>query len=85
MGAQMKVGIAIVDWKLPIFERRLKAAGYAYEKNFGPSPGTLLLSVIVPGEVIAGAVDESGQKSAAALHEVCAAANNEAAGAKGRQ
>ena len=26
----MKAGIAVDDWKLPVFRRRLEAAGYSY-------------------------------------------------------
>ena len=40
-----KVGIAIDDWKLPIFERHLTQAGYAFE-NCGPlTDGALFLKV----------------------------------------
>lgn len=42
----MKAGIAIDAWKLPIFERHLLQAGYAF-KNTGAlaDDGTLLLTV----------------------------------------
>lgn len=40
-----KAGIAIDEWKLPIFERHLRQSGYAFE-NAGPLAfGTLLLRV----------------------------------------
>lgn len=41
----MKVGIAIDDWKLPIFERHLLQAGHVYEKRPGVTKDTLLLTV----------------------------------------
>lgn len=41
----IKAGIAVDDWKLPIFERHLTQAGYAYEKREGLVPGTCLLAV----------------------------------------
>ena len=41
----MKAGIAIDDWKLPIFERHLTEAGYFYEKKTGVTKDTLLLTV----------------------------------------
>lgn len=40
-----RVGIAIDDWKLDTFARRLTAAGYPFSKGPGLTPGTLLLSV----------------------------------------
>lgn len=61
----MKAGIAIDDWKLPIFERHLRQAGYPF-KNAGPlTNGTLLLQVETTNPV--------------ALGEVVKAANTEAA------
>lgn len=41
----MKAGIAVDDWKLPVFRRRLTEAGYEY-KDGGELPGgTTLLTV----------------------------------------
>jgi len=41
----LKAGIAIDDWKLPIFERHLSQAGYAFT-NAGPlTTGCLILTV----------------------------------------
>lgn len=41
----MKAAIALDDWKLPVFRRRLKEAGFDYEDK-GPLVGaTTLLSV----------------------------------------
>ncbi len=42
----MIVGIAIDSWKLTIFARRLKAAGFTYTQHDGVD-GTLLLKVEV--------------------------------------
>lgn len=40
-----KAGIVIDEWKLPIFERRLKQAGYSFENSGLLTTGTLLLRV----------------------------------------
>lgn len=61
----MRAAIAINDWKLPIFERRLSEAGFAYEKGDGLMVGTLHLYV------------ETGDLNA--LHAVVRCANEEAA------
>lgn len=41
----MKAGIAVDDWKLPVFRRRLEQAGYAYEDAGAPSGGVTILTV----------------------------------------
>ncbi len=41
----MTAGIAIDDWKLSIFERKLAAAGYAFTTGAGVTDDTLLLKV----------------------------------------
>lgn len=61
----MKAGIAIDAWKLPIFERRLKQAGYSFENAGALTAGCLILTVITDNAV--------------ALGEVVKAANSEAA------
>jgi hypothetical protein len=38
----MKAGIAVDDWKLPVFRRRLTEAGYTYE-DAGPLTGAVTL------------------------------------------
>lgn len=38
-------GIAIDDWKLPIFKKWLDGAGYKFTQHAGLSFGTLLLKV----------------------------------------
>lgn len=40
-----KAGIAVDDWKLPVFRKRLKAAGFAYEDGGALTPGTTILTV----------------------------------------
>lgn len=40
-----RVGIAIDDWKLPIFERWLNQYGYEFINSGNLSPGVLLLKV----------------------------------------
>ena len=37
--------VVIDDWKFPIFEKHLNAAGYAYEKQPGVTKSTLTLHV----------------------------------------
>lgn len=41
----MKAGIVIEDWKLSIFERHPKQAGYSFTNAGGLMPGTILLTV----------------------------------------
>lgn len=66
-----KAGIVIDAWKLQIVERRLKAAGYAFE-NAGPfSTGTMVLRVdttnlVALGEVVKAANTEAAQTGAPA-------------------
>jgi hypothetical protein len=42
----MKIGIVIDSWKLPIFEKHLKAAKHTFVQTAGITKDTLLLSVI---------------------------------------
>lgn len=41
----MKAGIALEDWKLPVFRRRLTEAGYEYVDAGALTPGTTILTV----------------------------------------
>jgi hypothetical protein len=41
-------GIAIDNWKLPIFKRHLEAAGFEYTEKKGLTPTTRLLKVKTP-------------------------------------
>lgn len=65
----LKAGIYIDAWKLPIFERRLKKAGYTWDTNPGLSPNTLSMMVMT--------------NSIKELEAVVRAANTEAAESKG--
>lgn len=44
-GQPLKAGIAIDDWKLPVFERRLTEAGYAFENKGKLTNSSILLRV----------------------------------------
>lgn len=61
-------GVAIDEWKLPIFVRHLTQAGYGYTKHSGVTADTLLLKVECD--------------SVEALEPVLRAANAEAAASK---
>lgn len=63
-----KAGIVIDNWKLPIFERHLTKAGYAYKwtPGFTKDSGVLTVELSRPTE-------------AATLHPIVKAANDEAA------
>lgn len=61
----MKAGIALDDWKLPVFRKRLEEAGYTYEDAGAPSPGVTMLTVQFTDQ--------------AALQQVVVAANAECA------
>jgi hypothetical protein len=41
----MKAGIAVDDWKLPVFRKLLEEAGYEYNDGGQLTPGTTLLTV----------------------------------------
>lgn len=41
----MKAGIAVDDWKLPVFRKRLEDAGFAYEDKGALTGDTTLLQV----------------------------------------
>lgn len=41
----MKAGIALDDWKLPVFRKRLEAAGYEYHDAGGLTANTTVLTV----------------------------------------
>lgn len=65
-GELMKAGIAVDQHKVPIFTRRLKAAGYAFKNKGLLSRGIMLLEVTTD--------------NAEALQEIVRAANEECAG-----
>lgn len=41
----MKAGIALDDWKLPVFRKRLTEAGYEYKDAGGLTANTTVLTV----------------------------------------
>jgi|GEM_PF-1628181 len=47
MPTQIKAGIVIDSYKLPVFERRLRAVGYAFEQHLGIVKSTLFLTVLI--------------------------------------
>lgn len=60
-----KAGIAIDDWKLPIFERHLKQAGYSFKNHGLLTTGTLLLRVDTINLVALGVVVKAANTEAA--------------------
>lgn len=61
----MKAGIVIDRWKLPIFTRRLKEAGFSYEEVGALVPDTLTLIVITDKPQALGQVVLAANKEAA--------------------
>lgn len=64
-----KAGIAIDEWKLPIFERRLQQAGYSFKNAGLLTTGTLILQVETTNlealyVVVKAANDEAAQTGA---------------------
>lgn len=62
----MKAGILIDKWKLPIFSRRLKEAGFAYEEVGSLTNDSLTLTVVTDrtqalGQVVLAANKEAAQ------------------------
>lgn len=41
----MKAGVVVDDWKLPVFRRRLEAAGFEYVDGGAPAPGITALTI----------------------------------------
>ena len=48
----MKAGIAVDDYKLPVFRRRLSEAGYTYE-DAGPVTGDTTLLTVETDDMLA--------------------------------
>lgn len=64
----MKVAAVVLDaWKLPIFEKHLKEAGYTYEQAPGLTKGTLTLRVAYEWVASLQPIIEAAQKECAAL------------------
>jgi len=65
----MKAGIAVDDWKLPVFRKRLTEAGYEYE-DAGPLTGdTTLLTVETSNMLALKALLERCQKECRELKQ----------------
>lgn len=66
--------VCIDDWKLPVFEQHLKAAGYTHDGPFTFSSGVLVLKVHCEWlhklrPVIEAAQTESARRKAELCHE----------------
>jgi hypothetical protein len=48
----VKAGIAVDDWKLPVFRMRLQAAGYAYQ-DAGPFTGDTTFLTVETNDMLA--------------------------------
>lgn len=48
----MKAGIGVDNWKLPVFRKRLKEAGYEYE-DAGPLTGDTTLLTVETSDMLA--------------------------------
>ena len=48
----MKAGIAVDNWKLPVFRKRLKEAGYEYQDG-GPLTGDTTLLTVETSDMLA--------------------------------
>lgn len=69
MTTEKRAAIVIDDWKLPIFERHLSQAGYAFENVGQFFPGALALiieteNLIALSEVVKAAHDEARRTGA---------------------
>ena len=62
-----RAGIVIDDWKLPVFEEHLTAAGFEYEKMDGPTKGCISLFVTTRELTYLGKVVQHCQNKAAEL------------------
>lgn len=61
----MKVGIAIDDWKLPIFGRHLSQSGYVFKNAGELCASTLLLQVETENaEALAGVINAANTEAA---------------------
>jgi hypothetical protein len=67
MTGELRAGIAIDDWKLPIFKQHLDKAGYRYEQAPGLTAGTLTLIVLTSDvkklEAVVRAANQEARKS----------------------
>lgn len=58
----MKAGIAVDNWKLPVFRRQLEAAGYEYQDGDALTHDTTLLTVVTDDVAALGKVIENCQR-----------------------
>ena len=64
----MKTAAVVLDaWKLPVFEKHLKEAGYTYQQGPGITKGTLTLHVAYEWVASLKPVIEAAQKECAAI------------------
>lgn len=68
-GGKKTAGIILDEWKLSIFERHLKQAGYEFRNAGLPADGTLVLRVATTnlaalGVVVKAASDEAARTGA---------------------
>ena len=62
----MKAGIAVDNWKLPVFRKRLEKAGYAYVDGGAITPDATLLTVETDDALALKAILEKCQRECAA-------------------
>lgn len=67
---QIKAGIAIDDWKLPIFTAHLREAGYTFKTRPGVTADTLLLTVETDNGIALQKVVESANRECAISRKV---------------
>lgn len=61
----LKAGIAIDNWKFPIFERHLKQNGYEFKQSNGLTQCTMLLTVVTENlEALAEVVKSANEEAA---------------------
>jgi hypothetical protein len=65
----MKAGIAVDNWKLPIFRKRLTDAGYEYEDGGALTGDTTLLTVETENTLALQKLLESCQSECRKAHE----------------
>jgi hypothetical protein len=62
----MKIAVAIDKWKLPVFDKHLKEAGYSYETESGISKEVLILKVEAEKELLRPIVKAANDECAKA-------------------
>ena len=64
MSVSKKLAVIVDSWKLPIFERHFRKAGYAWETGPAVTPDTLRLIVITESISAFGEVVKAAQREA---------------------